>query len=195
MMRRLMNAGVAVVLTVAAALLLGGCFALTTSPIYDVDTLTGDDGLAGVWMVPDDNETWEFVPAKKASYRLIVHDTESELGDSAGDGVFVVRMAKIGGRLYLDVFPEPTEARNEFQGSHLVRAHSVWLYEREGDTMRLGALTAAAIDEVAVNGAVIPRVDIEGSTLLTGEREALQAMLEKHSDALFPEMETLVRVR
>jgi len=179
----------------AALLLLAGCFVLSSAPVYDEQSLVYDEGLAGVWAVPgQDGETWEFVPTGKSAWTLIVHKGDSPVGDSATDAAFSARLAEVCGRRYLDLLPDDPESLPEFAADHLVRAHSIWLYSRDGDALTMGMLGREAVDRLAAEGVDIPRVGDEDKTLLTLDTADLQELLCRQSDALFPETDTLQRI-
>lgn len=190
--------GAATLVLLAAPLLLCSCFTLSINGLYDARTIARDDGLAGVWGAPDDpdGETWEFRVLDEDSYRLIVRGQDTLLVDGERDGLFEAHLVRLGDRLYLDLYPEEPQTGNDFYKSHVVPAHSLWSYERQGNVVLLGILDNGYLEKAIESGEVrIDHVEHEGVLVLTAPTADLQALVSAHAGGLFPETETLQRLQ
>lgn len=193
-----MRRGAAIGALLLMPLLLCSCFTLSINGLYDEQTLARDDGIAGVWGDPadPDGETWEFRPLDADSYRLIVRNQDTLRVDAERDGLFEAHLVRLGDRLFLDLYPEEPETGNDFYKSHVVPAHSLWSYERQGNVLLLGILDNSYLEKAIESGAVaIGHVEHEGVLVLTAPTADLQALVAAHADGLFPETETLQRLQ
>lgn len=179
-------------------LLLCSCFTLSINGLYDAESLARDDGLVGVWGDPEDpdGETWEFRALDGDSYRLVVRGQDTLRIDAERDGIFEAHLVRLGDRLFLDLYPEEPVTGNDFYKSHVVPAHSLWSYQRQGNVVLLGILENSYLEKAIESGeVVIDHVEHEGVLVLTAPTAGLQALVAAHADGLFPETETLQRLQ
>jgi len=177
---------------------LGGCFTLSVHPLYDRDHLVVDPGLIGVWGDPDDpdGETWEFSADGDRAMRLVIRADDAPGIRPDQDGVFAAHLVELGGRRYLDLFPEEPEGVNEVFLAHVVPAHSFWKVERDGDTLTLYILDSNELGKAAKDGRItVDLVEENDIQVLTGQVQELQDLVVKHDALLFNDGEPMRRIR
>lgn len=177
---------------------LSGCFVLSVHPLYIEGQTVFDAGLVGVWRDADapDDETWQFVDDGKGGYRLIIRVNDSLQIRPGEDGLFAAHLVELGGRLFMDLYPEEPEGVSDMFKSHIVPGHSFWSIERQGEILVLGELDNKALDALTRDhGLDLDLVERDDVTVLTAPTDRLQEVLAVHAGALFPETETLARLQ
>lgn len=99
-------------------LLAAGCVR-SLHPLYTEQDIIFDANLVGLWSGENMNETWEFSKQNENAYQLVYTDIGGK------PAWFDVQLLKIGGNLFLDLFPqEPKLIKNAFYKGHLFRVHT-----------------------------------------------------------------------
>ncbi len=179
-------------------LLVAGCFTLSVEPLHSADTLVQDPGLWGVWGAPDDpqGETWQFSDLGGGTMRLVVRQEASPSIRPEQDGQLEAHLLQLGGNRYLDLYPEEPETGNEIFLAHVVPAHSLWKFDREGDVLTLYALDSGALGQALDDGRIsIGHVERDDLLVLTATTAELQDLVTRFDDLLFPEGESMQRIR
>lgn len=194
--RRRPRAGAAL-LAAAATLLLGGCWTLSLHPLYSDDVVL-EPGLEGRWGDPEEpgGETWEFLRDSERSYRLIVREENVTTVDPARDGLFNVRLVRLGGGLYADIFPEAVETVPDFYEAHVIRGHCFARLRLEGDALHASFLDEDWLREGLKSGRfALGHERCRGRIVLTASTEELQAFVAEHGAEGFAEEILLRRSR
>ena len=186
-------------LLLCAIFVIPGCWQLSVHPLYTAEDLVSVDGLEGVWGDPDDpeDETWQFIESDGKSYRLIIREEEqSLLVDPAKDGLFEVHLLRLGGRLYMDVFPEEPEGVNGFYMGHVIPAHSFIMMELEGHVLTLSSLDVEWLKKGIDEG----RIDIkherrDDTIVLTASTGELQEFVVRYADEAFNAEDPVYRLQ
>ena len=162
----------------AAGTLAIGCWTLSINPLYFESDLILEPGIVGVWGDPkgDASEMWTFESGEGTTYRLITQETD------APEAAFDAHLLRLGGRLYLDLYPD-VEMGNEFQAGHLIPAHSFWRVSLGEDDLTLDCIDTdwlkAKIDSGMV---VIDHVRPEDVIVLSAPTKDLQEFVLKYMD-------------
>ena len=171
---------------------------LSVHPLYAEGQTVLDDGLVGVWQDADapDDETWQFIDDGAGGYRLIIRENDSLQIRPGEDGIFTARLVDLGGRRFMDLFPEePAGRQRHLQEPH--RAGPLVLEHRApGRSPRPGRVVGRRRSTAGPDdGLVVDRVERDDVSVLTEPTGALQRLFAAHADALFPETETLRRLQ
>ena len=164
-------------LSVAGGLLalLAGCVP-SLQPLYTEQDLSFDPGLVGEWGKLDSKETWTFTKHENDSYRLCYTDTLGRKSDC------VVHLAKVKGRLFLDLFPVDSgpSDKNLFQ-MHLLPVHTFMKVREIRPKLRLASLNPDWLHRfLKENPEAIRHETQNGRIILTAQPEELQAFLLQH---------------
>ena len=177
------------VVAVTLLLLLAGCIAPSLHPICTAEDATVDPALLGTWLSEPamgeeaSQEVWTFEKGEDKAYRLTI----------TADGMpapFEARLVRLGGRLFLDLFPgrfegdDRTAAKclNGYCFLHCIPAHSIWSVHLEPDQLRLAALDPDWLRETMAFGRLKLRCEeLEGGDLvITAATKELQHFLSQH---------------
>ncbi|HEY3128610.1 MAG TPA: hypothetical protein VGL91_04070 [Acidobacteriota bacterium] len=105
-------------LTFAAGLVMSACIP-SLHPLYVQRDLVLAPELEGTWVEAVGEDTWTFQKGAGNDYKLI-HKEKGEPGN------FDVHMVRLGKFLFLDIYPQPPDVKNDFYRGHLIRCHSLW---------------------------------------------------------------------
>jgi len=102
-----------------AAIFLSGCVQPSLKPLFHEKEVFFEPKLVGTWKAVDSNEVWQFSKLEDANaYKLVVTDDGKE-------GTFAAGLGKIDNNLFLDVFPNnENEKDNDFYKQHVLGMHS-----------------------------------------------------------------------
>lgn len=154
---------------------LSGCVP-SLHPLYTDEDLIFDPALVGVWAEEDSEETWSFTKGGEKQYGLVYTDRDGK------EGGFVAHLLKVDGRMYLDLFPdEPDLKENDFYKAHLLPAHTFLRVAEIEPVLKMAALDPEWVDELLKKEPdAIKHERIEGRVVLTAQPKELQAFLAKH---------------
>lgn len=182
---RLVHLGV-----VAAALLLASCIARSLNPLFTPDDRRMDTTLLGTWVEAEAARTWMFTEGPDTTYAVFYTD------ENGSSGRFRASLGELGGREFLELFPEPAALPTRLYRASLQPVYSFMRLDRDGDALRLAILDtdwlSTALDEERYTIAHEP---LEDSILLTAQTPQLQGFMTQiaNVDEAFPEARVLQR--
>lgn len=166
---------------------LTGCV-YSIHPLYTEKDIIFDPALIGEWSEKDSNETWTFT--KKAetdhtpnmSYNLVYLDEKNRAGK------FIVHLVKIKGKLFLDIFPDTSELKeNEYYKFHLFPVHTFMQVKQIEPTLQMAALDSGWVEKhLKVNSKAISHEMTDNGIIFTAITKELQTFIlkcEKTKDA------------
>jgi hypothetical protein len=172
-------------------------------PLYTEDDLVYKRELLGTWVEQDTAGTWSFTRAGEKRY-LLTHrqkgyqsgfmHSETVPGDSA---VFEVHLSQFGEFLFMDLYPEPLERRNDLCKVHWIPVHTISRIWLENDALKMSMLSAEWLDKMIDEDKLkIAHERIEGEIILTAPTEVLQQLVISFANdpEAFPEPRVLFRV-
>ncbi len=168
--------------------LIGGCVR-SLHPLFNEEDLVFEPSLVGTWSEEDDEDTWSFQKSGENAYDLIV----TEGGLPAG---FDAKLGRLGSYLFLDLYPQEPDIKNDFYKFHLIPAHTfsrVWIEE---DTLHLSMLDNDWLRDMIDQGELnIEHERLDGGIVLTTATDILQEFVVRHAedDRAFPVPGKLLR--
>lgn len=163
----------------ALALLVGGCLTLSIHPLYTMDDVIAVPEAAGVWSNPEDGGRWTFVPEEDQSFTVTTEDDENSTSEF--EGWFV----RVGGDLYLDLYPTEAREMSEFRAVHFIPVHSFWRVTLSGEALTLEYIDLDKFEDAIERGAIdIPHTAADDLMILTAETPELQTFFGQHMDNL-----------
>lgn len=189
-------------LLVSAVMMASGCIR-SLHPLYTEEDLVYKRELLGTWVEQDTAGTWTFTRTGEKRYKLthrqkgyqqgFIH-SETVPGDSA---TFEVHLAQFGEYLFMDLYPEPLERRNDLCKVHWIPVHTfsrVWI---ENDALKMSMLNADWLTTMIDEGKLkIGHERIEDEIILTASTEVLQKLVVSFADdpEAFPEPSVLFKL-
>ncbi len=166
------------------SILLIGAFALSVGcvrslyPIYTDNDLVFEPGLVGRWAEENSKATWAFSKASTNEYELVYTD------DAGKQGTFSAHLARVGGKLFLDLFPAAAELKeNDFYQFHLIRVHTFAYVRQIEPTLQMTFPDPEWLKNyVKDNPDSIRHETIENEVVLTAPTKELQNFWLKHTD-------------
>jgi len=150
-----------------------------------------DEGLIGLWVNDDGDDTWEFVKKDKNLYGLEVTDGEGKKGR------FLVGLVKIKEQKFLDLFPDEMEwSANGFYRVHFIPAHTFILAELKNDKLVLSMMAPDATEEFLKENRKTAKHEMLNDRLIfTGSQKQLRKFLHAQSgnDKIFPDPQTYTK--
>jgi len=189
-------------LLVSVVMMASGCIR-SLHPLYTEQDLVYKRDLVGTWAEEDTAGSWTFTRAGEKRYKLthrqkgyqqgFIH-SETVPGDSA---TFEVHLAQFGDFLFMDLFPDPLERRNDLCKVHWIPVHTfsrVWL---ENDALKMSMLNADWLEAMIEDGNLkIAHERIEDEIILTASTEVLQKLVISFANdpEAFPEPRVLFKL-
>jgi len=176
----------------AAALLVQGCLVLSLHPLYTDKDVVFRQELVGTWREsPEAKEYLIFEPADSNSY-LLKWMKEGKLSST-----FSAHLVQVGEYYFLDIYPEDMEEEmDEFFASHLIPAHTLWLAELAGDTLRTASLRFDWFDSTSQSGQLdLKHERLKDYVVLTGEARDMQKLLSMYVGEAFDDFDEAYRVK
>ena len=173
----------------------GNPFVVSLQPFYTTVDLEADSGLAGSWKDEEGDVTFTFEAGKEKEYTLVVKERE---GQQETSGEFEAHLMRLGGALFMDIYPKNNSGADEFYRIHFFRGHSIARVELGQDSMKMAFLNAswlsARIHEKSID---TPHEKADGTLLLTGTTQEVQelAYLYSNDEKAFAEPLSLERTR
>jgi len=186
---RVFAAAFAAVLMAAAA----SCIQ-SLQPLFEDDDLIFDSRFLGVWTDSQGQDSWSFERGREKEYRLVCRSAEDD--ETAR---FVGRLGRLGGALFLDIFPEDKgnpRPRNEMLVLHLLPVHTLWRVRFEGEGLCLESMDPDWLKEqIDAGRAKIAHVRSGDRLVLTADTAALQAFFagQAANDKAFPRSDSPLR--
>ena len=172
-------------------------------PLYTEEDLVYRRDLLGTWVEEDTTGIWTFARTGEKRYKLTHRQkgyqegfirSETVPGDSA---TFEVHLAQFGEFLFMDLFPEPLDRRNDLCKVHWIPVHTfsrVWI---ENDALKMSMLSGDWLDSmIAGDKLKIAHERIEDEIILTASTEVLQRLVISFANdpEAFPEPRVLFRM-
>ena len=166
-----------VAITLLGLVLLPGCVR-SLHPFYTDEDIVFDPNLVGEWANDESGESWTFSKKGEKSYDLVYRDRDGKTGR------FVAHLAKIQGKLFLDLFPEEAKIEgNDFYRIHLVRVHTLLHVKQIGPTLQMRVSNPDWLKKLVTdNPDTIRHTEVDDGVILTAETKELQAFWIKHLD-------------
>ena len=158
--------------------LCSGCIILSLHPIYAEQDIVFEPGLIGQWSEDGSKEVWAFSKVGTDSYALLHTD------DKGRQGRFSAHLAKIGGKLFLDLFPDdPGPEENEWYTYHLLPLHSFLQVVQIEPILQMRCPDLDWLERyIATNPDAIRHEKIDDEIILTASTKELQSFWLKHLD-------------
>lgn len=193
-------------LTMAGILVIGaaGCIPTSINPLYSEKDLIFEPLLVGVWKDKDESkESWTFEKAGEKQYRLITTENDGSTGE------FKVHALKLGGALFLDLFPDGCGVKDTtctgYYQAHLQPMHSfLKVSQLDPTTLQLSSMDLKWLAEFlkenpkAIAHETLRADKDDEQIILTAPTSDLQAFMVKHlktPKAFGDEPSTLKRVK
>jgi len=159
-------------------IVLAGCVP-SLHPLYTKQDLIFDPALVGEWSGKNSNDTWTFTKSGEKEYKLVYTDGEGKTGE------FVVHLVKLEGRLFLDLYPqEPELKENDFYKMHLLPVHTFMKVQQIEPTLQMAILNPDWIKTFLQEhpDAVRHEKLDQDYIVLTASTKELQSFLIKYGD-------------
>jgi hypothetical protein len=211
-----MKRTLAILATLACALIASGCIVISIHPFYNDDQKIFDNGLIGKWQ-QENNDAWEFAEEKDDKYLVTIYDDKDVVGLMEGT------LFKVGGDTFMDLYPwdfdyapadsiipNASDKGLYWNNLHLLPTHSVLRLLKSGaDTLKLAMLDKDWLfKQLKANPSFIKHeiptaisknvesMDNDENILLSASTQELQAFLAKYGkDEKAFELDTLVKVK
>ncbi len=156
-------------------ILCSGCIR-SLHPIYTEEDLVLEPALIGQWSENDSKEVWTFSRKGTNSYTLVYTD------DKGRQGRFRAHLAKLNGKLFLDLFPEEPELKeNDLYKFHLLPVHTFLYVKQITPTLQMSFPDPDWLKKfIADNPKAIRHDKIDGEIILTASTKDLQAFWLKY---------------
>lgn len=164
---------------VTAIIVVAGCVP-SLHPIYTEADLVIEPKLEGVWKEPDSTATWSIKRADDQSektYAIVQTDEDAKRGE------FIGHLAKVDGRLFLDLSPkEPKiDQASDFYHMHLMPVHTIVHVQQIEPTLKATMLDPKWLEEhLKKNPAALKHEIVEDTLVLTASTKDLQQFFVKH---------------
>jgi hypothetical protein len=160
-----------------ALTLISGCVP-SLNPVYTEETLTFEPALLGVWKQPAAKARWAFSQFDDKTYRLAYTDDEGQ------QGLFIGRLAKLDGELFLDLYPEEVKMEgNGFYKFHLVPIHTIYRVKQTDGQLKLAAIDFQWLDGYLTSHPTeIECATFNGRKMITAPTTAVQKFVLAHKD-------------
>jgi hypothetical protein len=154
-----------------------GCLPSLNS-VYLNENLVFDPSVIGLWRQPKSKETWQFTKRDNKSYNLVYTNEEGL------QGKFIAHLAKIEGKLFLDLFPDEGQTNaTGFYKFHVVPIHTIYLVRRTEPGLELAAMKYPWFEDyLADHPDAIQHTTFGGRKLITAPTEQVQAFVLAHLD-------------
>ena len=165
----------ALVLSMSLTAIVVGCVP-TLHPIYTAKDTIFDKSLVGTWRRTDKTRaTWRCTGIDDTSYRF-VHT------DSAGrTGTFRAHLARIKGKLFLDLEPLVDSEQTANYRAHVIRLHTFYLVEQIQPELRLQTLNPKWLKNyLKKNPDALAHQKIEDYVVITASTREQQEFVLKH---------------
>lgn len=177
---------------------------LSIHPLYTEKDLIAEPKLEGTWTDKEGKELWTFEKAGEKSYKLTVVQKEKSGESSEKSGAeesvkFDAHLVKLGNYVFMDLYPQEPEIKNDFYKWHLLPVHSfsrIWI---EQDIVKISMLSIdwfkKMIEKKKIKIAYEKIDNDENRFVLTAPTEKLQKFILKYAEdsEAFPEPAELYR--
>lgn len=156
-------------------ILCSGCIR-SLHPIYTEQDIAFEPGLIGQWSEDNSKEIWTFSKKETNSYTLVYTD------DKGRKGKFSAHLAKLNEKLFLDLFPEERELKeNDFYKFHFMPVHTFLYVKQIEPTLQMSFPDPDWLEKfIADNPKAIQHEETNDEIILTASTKELQAFWLKH---------------
>lgn len=175
---------------------------LSLNPLYTEKDLVVEPKIEGNWADKEGKEIWTFEKASEKSYKLTIVQKEksgesSEKSETEEPVKFAVHLVKLGNYIFMDLYPQEPDIKNDFYKWHLLPAHSfsrIWI---EQDNVKISMLSIDWFKKMIEKKKVkiaYEKID-ENRFVMTAPTEKLQKFVLKYAEdsEAFPEPAELYR--
>ena len=165
-------------------LIMTGCWTLSVHPLYFKKDLTFEPDLIGTWGEEDSEENldefWIFKQIREKTYRLTIKVK------SKPDAEFEAHLVKLGKHMFMDIYPEEPETRNDFYNAHVIPAHSICKFTLEGYVVTMTFIDSDWLEKgLKENKISIKHERRDDMIVLTAGTKELQEFVLKYFDEGF----------
>ena len=153
-----------------------GCYVQSIQPLYTDKTMSFDPSLVGTWVADEDEEyVFTMSDTTRGMYTLLC--------DEGGVGSrFEAVLLELGGKTFLDIYPDAPESENTFYIDHLLRVHNILKVEMDADTLWVSDFDAEWLQTMLDKKRLrLSHVPLDGALLLTGTTSELQGFVQKYA--------------
>jgi len=177
-----------IVLPALLAMLFGGCLVMSLHPFFTDTDSVFEKSVIGTWTDKEGKATLVFKQFGANAYRVTYLQREvlSSPGgkkESGEPGEFEGHIGRIGGALFLDLYPDKdswNRLKNDALAVHLAPTHTISKVWVDGDKLMIASLDHDWLKDLLTRDpTAIAHEMVEGSIVLTASTEALQAFLRK----------------
>lgn len=163
-----------ILLTSLITLLLTACVP-SLHPLYREKDLVLAPALEGAWM-QEDGDTWRFQKGAGNNYKLIYIE-------KGAPGNFDAHLVRLGKFMFVDLFPQEPDMRNDFYKGHFIRTHTFAWIQLEADLLRMAMMDPDKLKESIEQKKIsIGHERLGDEILLTAPTEELQQLVQKLAD-------------
>jgi hypothetical protein len=158
-------------------ILCSGCIIRSLHQIYTEQDIVFESGLIGQWSEDDSKEVWTFSKKGANGYTLVCTNNKGHQGS------FSAHLAKLNGKLFLDLFPEEPELNvgDLLYEFHFLPVHTFLYVKQIEPTLQMSYFDSDWLKKfIANNPKAIRHEEIDGEIILTASTKDLQAFFLKH---------------
>jgi len=147
---------------------------VSLSPLYHDEDLLTDQRLEGKWLnTGEENETWQFIPAKDKSYKLL-HTEDTNRAE------FKVHLLKLNGNYFIDLYPKDLSLDNSLYDFHFIRVHSFFKLDFREDELALYMFDSEWLENLQDSADIELKLHMqdEEHAIITSETDELQAFVK-----------------
>ena len=159
----------------AVALFMTACVP-SLSPLYTERDQVFDPDLVGIWVAEDDgHETIWTVTKSGEGYEMV------DVEEDEDPAKFDVRLVKLGGHTFLDLYPSQQEPKNGLYQLHVIRAHTFMKVTLATDSLGVAMLDHDWLKNALKGGETeLAHQNLaDGNLLLTASTPELQEFILK----------------
>lgn len=163
--------------TIALLLLIAGCLPSLHS-VYTEEDLVFEPEIVGFWKLENSPQTWDFKKRDEKSFDLVFTDKHGQ------SGRFVAHLCRVGGTLFLDLFPKSEDADTiAFHKYHLLPIHTVYMVKQTKPSLELVSIDLNWLKQhLADQPDDLSHSTYNKRTLITASTKDLQKFLVIHKD-------------
>jgi len=200
------------------AILLAGCAPIISlHPLFTKENIVFEEKLVGTWVKdPNDPEvTWEFSRLDESAAQGLLEPWRDEItkfyrlnitDEEGNKGTFAACLVKLGGGLFLDVFPDrfpsgeqdPEKAKLVYNAFFFQPVHTFIRVDAIGEQLTIRITDDDRFEElIGAEPAAVKHEIVDDRPILTASTKELQAFVAKFAgdERLFPNDLTLQRKR
>jgi hypothetical protein len=168
-------------------LLLVGCVP-SLHPFYTDKDLVYEPKLEGRWLGNEGKDTYIFKHSGEKEYTLTMYSEDSIPAD------FDAHLFKLGKFLYLDIYPQNLQIKNDFLAMHAIKTHTLSKLKINTDTIDISMIDPDNVKNLRDKKKLkVKHETSDGDIMFTASTGELQEFIKKYSKELFSKPQTLPR--